>query len=660
MAWLDGPGSRDWRALSEIEWLLTNGLGGYASGTVSGAHTRRYHGLLVAAFQPPTDRHLVFTKIDERLKTAAGTAELASNQWADKAISPQGHQYLQAFDHRPHPTWTYAYGDAELTKEVQLLPGRQAVQIRYRLSPASEPAELELAWLVNYRDAHAETTGGRNKLYQQMMTENGVVVQAHAGAHPLSLAWERGTYKRTDVWYYEFFYAREAERGQSPREDHYNPGITTIALEPGDSVTLTVAADSMPTAMPWQELAPVPVPNGIPAEVAPLVAAADAYLVQRRETRTASLVAGYPWFGEWGRDAMIALPGITLITGRHEQARELIATFIHYMDQGIIPNRFPDDGSTPEYGTIDATLWLFHAVDRYWAYTHDDAFLKMVFPRLAGAIDWYRHGTHNGIRMDVDGLITGGAEGMALTWMDAVTDGHVVTPRAGKCVEIQGLWIHALRVMSGIARHLGEADPFAAVSAQATASFRDQFWSPELGYLYDRIDPEGQPDTSLRPNQVLALAMPSMPFERTERQTILSAVDQHLWTPYGLRTLTPASPDYQPKYHGDRKARDNAYHQGTVWSWLVGPYASAWMRAHGRRQEERQEWRRRLQPLLEHLDRDGCLGQISEIFDAEPPHAPKGSPAQAWSVAELLRAWMEEIEGKRPRGLSELTQSLMV
>lgn len=647
---------RDWPALESTEWLLANGLGGYASGTVSGAHTRRYHGLLVAAFAPPGDRWLMLAKVEERLKTEAGNFELTTDQWQDQSVSPQGYRHLVGFVATPVPTWTYRAGGATLTKEVWLIPGRNAVQVRYRLGSDSPPVDLEVAWLVNHRDPHGETTGRADVLYQQMLQGDGVLVQAYAGAHPLAIAWERGEYQRTDVWYYRFYHAREAERGLWATEDHYNPGTSRVALQPGETVTFTIAADGPPQALAWQGDQPTAL--GVATDrddvAAALAHSAAAYLVQRQQPPSTSVIAGYPWFGEWGRDAMIALPGLMLVTGRHAQAREVLATFIHFMDQGILPNTFPDDGSAPRYNTIDATMWLFWAFDRYWAYTQDDAFLKLVFPRLAGAIDWYTHGTHHGIHMDADGLITGSSPGHALTWMDAVVGDWVVTPRAGKPVEVNALWIHALRVMSAAARRLGEPDSYAAMAERAVAGFTAAFWQPAMGGLADRITPEGEPDGLWRPNQVLACAVPDPWLPLAMRRQILAGVEARLWTPYGLRSLAPDEPDYHGTYAGDRLQRDGAYHQGTVWSWLVGPYATACLRAAADVAAERLRWRRRLQPLLDHVALEGCLGHVAELFDGDPPHRPKGILAQAWSLAELLRVWVEEVQGHKPPGLSEV------
>jgi predicted glycogen debranching enzyme len=647
---------RDWPALQETEWLATNGLGGYASGTVSGANTRRYHGLLVAAFTPPGDRWLMLAKVEERLKTAEGHFELAASQWQDQSIAPQGYRYLTGFLADPMPTWTYQAGGATLTKQLWLIPGRNAVQLRYSLSADSPPADLEIAWLVNHRDPHGETTGRADVLYQQMLTDQGVLVQAYAGAHPLAIAWERGEYSRTDVWYYRFYHAREAERGLWATEDHYSPGTSRVTLAPGESVTFTAAAESRPHALSWQ--GDVPTALGTPVDQDPVEArlarSAAAYLVQRRQPPSTSVIAGYPWFGEWGRDAMIALPGLTLVTGRHDQAREILATFIHFMDQGVLPNTFPDDGSDPVYNTIDATMWLFWAFDRYWAYTRDDAFLKLVFPRLAGAIDWYSRGTHHGIHMDSDGLITGASPGRALTWMDAVVGDWVVTPRAGKPVEVNALWIHALRVMSAAARRLGEPDPYKVMAEKAAASFTAVFWQADWGGLADRITPEGEPERFWRPNQVFACAVPDPWLPLAVRRRILDGVEQRLWTPYGLRSLAPGEPGYHGVYAGDRVQRDGAYHQGTVWSWLIGPYATACLRAAADEAAERERWRQRVQPLLDHVDLEGCLGHVAELFDGDPPHRPKGALAQAWSMAELLRVWVEEVQGQKPLGLTEV------
>ena len=397
-----------------------------------------------------------------------------------------------------------------------------------------------------------------------------------------------------------------------------------------------------------------------------LVTAADQFLVRRDSTAGTTVIAGYHWFGDWGRDTMISLPGLALTTRRFDEAAQILRTFARYADRGMLPNRFPDGDEAPEYNTVDATLWWFHALDAYRRATGDLDLAREQFPLLAEVIDWHVRGTRHGIRLDpADGLLLAGEPGVQLTWMDAKIGDWVVTPRTGKPIEVNALWLNALEVMAELATRQGQSDTHYRELADRARAGMQRFWSETDGYLYDVIDPEDQGDPSLRPNQVFALSLPHRAFSPAQEAAVLTAIREHLLTPYGLRTLTPTHPAYVGQYAGDAAHRDSVYHQGTVWPWLLGAYVDATLNVRGATPEVRSELRELIRPLLDHLARDACLGSISEIFDGDPPHRPRGCVAQAWSVAEVLRAYarIESLESgdahseSGPGGASEQARS---
>jgi predicted glycogen debranching enzyme len=642
-------------ALLAREWLVTNGLGGYASGTVAGACTRRYHGLLVAALAPPVRRAVLVAKVDEEVEIDDRLFELGTNEYHDGTIAPTGYAYLSEFRLAGTvPSWTFSVPGADVEKTIWMGREQNSAYVRYRLLPGSRPARLRIRPYLTERDHHGTTRGNPGWKFGILPMTSGIRVEPWPGAIPYALTVNRGTFMADGAWYWKVLHREERARGLDDLEDLYVPGEFEVALAPGDAVTLLATTDLTARAPSDDEdvyeserkrqsllsdsalrLAdddiPIPEEGGLPRR---LVLAADQFLVRGPARRT--IIAGYHWFTDWGRDAMIALPGLTLVTGRVEEARDILLSFAGTVDEGMLPNRFPDQDGTPEYTSADAALWLFSALHDYLNRTKDRALLTRVFPALEEIVDRYRRGTRHGIRVDpADGLLEAGAPGFALTWMDARIDGRVITPRQGKAVELNALWYNALRLIAGWAETQGR-DPsgYDAEARRMRASFTARFTHAAAGYLYDVIGPDGTPDAALRPNQIFALSLPHPVIEGELARSILDIVTEHLLTPVGLRSLAPGSPEYRGSCTGGPARRDEAYHQGTVWPWLLGPYVKALVRVTG----DRLRARRLLEPFRGHLLEAG-LGTVGEIFDGDPPHRPRGCIAQAWSVAALLEAW---------------------
>lgn len=643
------------------EWLVTNGIGGFASGTISGLTTRRYHGLLMAAMQPPLGRTLLLAKLDETVEYDGIYPEsgrfylLHSNRWADGTREPDGFKYISHFHlEGTTPVWTFACGNALLEKRIWMEPGANTTYIQYKLLRATGPMTFEAKAFLNYRDYHA-TTIMNDWTPEISEVANGLSFTMFPGATPFYLLADDAEMTPHFDWYEGFFLAVEDYRGQNDVEEDliYGARIRRV-LRPGESLTI-VASTAVDASLDGDTAAAnrraherallaraqnAALQSCWSPEIEHLVLAADQFVVDRPTPRDAhgrSIIAGYPWFSDWGRDTMIALPGLTLVTGRPEVAASILRTYAQYVDQGMIPNRFPDVGEKPEYNTADATLWYFQAIRAYYQMTQDKAFLAELYDTLADIILWHRRGTRYNIHMKDDGLLYAGEEGVQLTWMDAKVDNWVVTDRIGKPVEINALWYNALCTMVEIADILGkDGSDYAALAAKARAGFA-AFWNEEMGYCYDVLDtPEEEPDLSLRPNQLLAVSLPYSPLTAVQQRSVVDACSRHLLTDHGLRSLSNDDPAYIGVYGGDRVKRDGAYHQGTVWSWLIGPFVSAHLRVY----QDKTAARTFLEPLFRSL-RDHGIGSLSEIFDGDAPFTPRGCTAQAWSVAELLRVWVE-------------------
>ena len=641
------------------EWLISNGIGGYGAGTVAGVLTRRYHGLLIAALKPPTQRTLLLTKLNETVKYNNLNYDLYCDRWADGTISAHGYKNLERFGlEGSTPVWRYRLADAVVEKRIWMQQGANTTYIRYTLVSGSQAIALSLDALVNYRDHHGDTHASDWQMNIEPI-ERGIRVKANPDAAALYLTSSSNqsvTWKPTQIWFYNYGLAVEQYRGLIEVEDHLLAGTCTVILEPGASVTIAASTEpdsNLDFNSAWQQHYDYeqsiltqatklePKSDRQPEWLDTLILAADSFIVDRPTDtfpQGKTIIAGYPWFSDWGRDTMISLPGLTLTTGRPNIAASILRTFARYVDRGMLPNVFPDGGESPDYNTVDATLWYFEAIYAYYLHTKDQNLIAELFPILSDIVKHYCQGTRYNIHQDADGLIYAGEAGVQLTWMDAKVDDWVVTPRIGKPIEINALWYNALIIMEQFALLLERSPDEYSRLAQATRNGFQRFWS-ESGYCYDVLDMSEGNDISLRPNQIFAVSLPSLKdapallnFE--QQKSIVDTVARELLTPYGLRSLAPQHPDYQGHYGGDRRQRDGAYHQGTVWTWLIGHFVQAHFKVY--RQPETA--RNFLLPIVKHLE-TGCVGTISEIFDGDSPFAPRGCFAQAWSVAEVLRAW---------------------
>ena len=643
----------DLAAAERREWLCTNGIGGFASGTVAGTLTRRYQGLLVAALKPPLGRTLLVAKVDETVEYDGLARSLSANRWASGAVDPHGDREIERFAlDGTTPVWTYAIGAALVEKRVWMEQGANTTYVRYRALRARGHVALQLKVLVNYRDYHGTTRGDGWQMHVAPVP-NGLSVVAFEGAHPFVILSDGADAQPEHTWYRSFELPAERERGLDATEDHLHAGTFDVSLEPGGALTVVLSTESTPSLdgeRAWrrrvrheaQRIAAWkrgwPKTRKAPDWISQLVLAADQFVVRRplAEDRDGmTVIAGYHWFGDWGRDTMIALPGLTLATGRAEVARRILTTFARFVDRGMLPNRFPEAGEAPEYNTVDAALWYVQAIRAYHGATGKNGILKDLFPVLEEIVRWHREGTRYGIKEDpADGLLASGEPGVQLTWMDAKVGDWVVTPRTGKAVEINALWYNALVSMAAFARRLRKpAKPWEELSARVRTGF-ERFWNERAGCCYDVIDGPDGLDDALRPNQIFTVSLPESPLSRVRQKRVVDACARHLLTSYGLRSLAPGHPQYQGRYGGDQWRRDGAYHQGTVWAWLLGPFALAHFKVYG----DVVAARSFLEPLAQHL-RDYGVGSIAEIFDGDAPFAPRGCIAQAWSVAETLRAW---------------------
>ncbi len=655
------------QGLAWKEWLVTNGLGGYASGTIAGTLTRRFHALLIAALPTPFGRTVMLNALWERLRWPDGrVVSLARLVDTGAGQEFDATTYLTAFRlEQGLPVWEYECEGVQFEKRILMPHLQNTVHISYRLL-STEPVRLELRPLVAFRLHEAPVNHPVAAPYALQACGDRFEIAPGGGLPPLRL-FLHGDEKAFTVMPENFgniVYALEQNRGYECCGDLWTPGYFRLTLGPDAPGTLVAATE------PWETidaLGPEELPgaetrrrkhlleaakrvpqSGIPAE---LVLAADQFIITpagriEEEARARAfgdevrtVIAGYHWFTDWGRDTMISLEGLTLCTGRQREAGYILRTFGHYVREGLIPNMFPEGTKEGLYHTADATLWFFHAIHRYLQETDDRSTLRQLLPKLKSIFEHHVRGTRFGIGVDpADGLVRQGEEGYQLTWMDAKVDGWVVTPRRGKAVEINALWYNALRLLEGWLRE--EGDPLAPqveeCAARAGESFNRRFWYEEGGYLYDVIDGEQGGDTACRPNQILAISLDHPVLAQERWEPVFNVVRERLLTPVGLRSLAPGHRDYKSQYYGDLRARDAAYHQGTVWGWLAGPFVDAWLRVHP---DDRAGARTTLEGFTAHLD-DSGVGTLSEIFDAEAPYTSRGCIAQAWSVAEVLRAWV--------------------
>ncbi|MEH2237756.1 amylo-alpha-1,6-glucosidase [Nostoc sp.] len=747
--------------LDTREWLLTNGLGSLASGTLSDVRTRTYHGWLFAATNPPSGRTLLFSHIEASLEVLGSVVALGTNFWGSGQIEPTGYKLLRCFDINPVPKWTWGQDNWQLTRQLVMpyglvgggdwgksrgagsreqgenssflhpspcplppgplpLPNAPAqfchrILIQYRYD-GSDTAILRLRLLIAERDFHHQQTASPGLQFSELLGQQQVCLQAKNSGNfgiPWHLRWTQGKYQPDAVWYWNYGLSEETKRGLGDKEDLYSPGYLIVTLQPGDVVTLEARVgfpDSMADVLTsetfaeaveaeqerlsqilgWSEgstgaekqrskgviknLSPLP-PISRPLPVVPnapcltqlleklrqpqrsvkvphaqstiwqeLIKASDQFIVYRASIAGPTIIAGYHWFNERGRDILIALPGLALVPQRFDLAKGVLRTFGHYCRHGLMPNAFPDADGESLYNSIDAALWWIETLGLYLEATQDWEFLAEQFSVVQQIHKAFVGGTRYNIQVDaIDGLIGWDARGVALTWMDVVIGSYPVTPRSGKPVEINALWYSALCWLSQWAERLSQlefGEPVRltkqaqryAEQAERVKTSLQKFWNPQLGYLYDTIEPDDRRNFQIRPNAVLALSLHHCGFSEQQGCQILDLATASLLTPYGLRSLDPGDPEYKGKYEGNQEQRDRAYHQGTVWAWLIGPYIRAWQRFYPQ-QSLPFDW----QPLLDHFLFDACLGSISEIFDGDSPHTPRGAIAQAWSVAEVIR-----------------------
>lgn len=663
-------GKSDWRTFErgiEREWLVTNGIGGYASSTIVNANTRKYHGYLVAAHNPPGWRVVQFTKLDEWFATPHCLYNLSANE-TRSGYKETGFIHLQQVKINPFPTFTYSFGDIVLEKTIFMLYGRNTTVILYRVINGTEPGLLTLNPLVNCRGYHYITSQGDLEFTQQLIP-GGVAVKGRDDIPPLLLTCSAGGFAPEGHWYYGMAYAGERERGENPYEDHYIPGHFDISFGPGEHKTFTVVATTVEVdqaAFNAEELLEsekerlrrVVDQAGYDDHLARrLVQAADAFIVYRRSTGYKTVIAGYPWFTDWGRDTMISLPGLTLVTRRFQEAREILITYARQTNKGLLPNSFRIGAAEPIFNTVDASLWFVNAAYKYLVYTGDLDFVRQeVYPALKDIIYWYMNGTEFNIAMDEDGLMNAGSPDVQLTWMDAKVDGWVVTPRHGKAVEINALWYNAVNVLKLMAGLFGDEFPCPDLPGKIKENFISKFWLEEDGYLCDVISPEGV-DRRLRPNQLLAVSLPYPLLTPEQGRRVVQRIWKELYVTYGIRSLSPGECDYRGCYAGDRVQRDSCYHMGTSWSWLMGPFITAYRKSHEYSPASKVQALRFISPFRDQL-RDHGVGYISEIFDGDEPAIPRGCFAQAWGVAEVLRAYIEDVMEIRPPAEAELKAKL--
>jgi predicted glycogen debranching enzyme len=676
----DALGSFD--ATGKREWLVTNGIGGFAAGTLSLLNTRRYHGLLFAALRPPVDRVALVVKLDVTARYGGAPVPLATNEFADGTVAPRGFCHLESFRLEGLiPVWTWLIADARLEQRLWMRHGENTTYAHFTRIGGSKALRLSIEPLCTYRDYHWQPRGER--AFGVEPVPGGVRIHAHDGARPYRIVSAGADVAVQPQWHWNFRHREESARGLDDLEDLLRPAGFELDLEPGQTRAVILTAEThepMPASaalagerVRQQEISDrfhrahqALMPGTERLRVDRLALAADQFLVERRDASGKPLgktvIAGYPWFSDWGRDTMIALSGLTLATGRSDIAASVLRTFAKFVNQGMLPNRFPDAGDAPEYNTVDASLWFFVAAHEYLRATHDTVFAAEIYPTLKDMLDWHMRGTRFGIHMDrTDALLFAGEPGVQLTWMDAKVGDWVVTPRIGKPVEINALWFNAVSILRALAAELEQSDDhvdYAALAGRIRQSFEQAFWFEAGGYLYDVIDgPEGEADAagrrrdgSLRPNQLLALSLPHPLLSGEKARRVLDLCAAELWTPVGLRSLAARDGRYVGRYGGGPIERDGAYHQGTVWTWLLGPFVAAHYRVHGDPAAALEF----LRGIPAHL-REACVGQVSEIMDADPPFEARGCFAQAWGVAEILRVWSEINESENRRHADQET-----
>lgn len=678
----------------EKEWLATNGIGGYASSTIIGANTRRYHGLLIADGPHTLGRTLLLSKLEEFLYIEGREFPLSTNIYPN-AIYPEGYKHLLQFSLNPFPTFNYLINGMSIEKLVFMVHGENTTVVLYRInrnieSPSTTLISLNIRFMVAFRDYHWLTHQNSTFNTNHKMLDNNICLQPYEELPAMYVYHNAESVEKAQFWYKNMEYPREIERGLEAHEDLFCPFTLSFDLNKETNCYIVASTheynkidvfelfrketerrrrypyvvqhnsnqsqnkerleygrdNNYEKGRAYDDTKQLPNSEKITRLIESLLSVSDTFIVRRGNDRK-SIIAGYHWFGDWGRDTMISLPGITLVQGRFEEAKEILLSYARYVDKGMIPNRFPDYGEIPEYNTVDASLWFINAVYQYLRFAKDLKSIKNnLYGTLKEIVAYYKKGTRFNIHMDTDGLIYAGAEGVQLTWMDAKLCDWVVTPRMGKAVEVNALWYNALKILSYLAREMNfkeDCNNYNTLANKVKESFNKSFWFEEGHYLYDYINNELK-DAAIRPNQIFAVSLPYPVLLMERWRNVTNVVSKHLLTPYGLRTLSPEDKNYIGCYCGNVYERDKAYHQGTVWTWLIGPYISGYVRAHAGTKNTIEYAMGLLEPFYAHLFESG-LGTISEIFDGNAPHKPRGCISQAWSVAEILRVYFEYIYG---------------
>ena len=629
--------------VSQKEWLVTNGLGGYAGSSVAGANTRRYHGLLVAAFNPPTDRKVLVSKIEETLLVGDEQYEFSANHYGE-FVHPPGWQYLVSFERLPIPRWVYQADSHCIAKTLFMVQNQNTTVISYQ-NLGKESVVLRLNPLCVHRDYHSLFHEDTFHNFFMEQGKNCLKIYPNYGSEAFYVGFTKGNFKENRHWFNNFTYPKEQERGLDFQEDAYSLGQFEIELAPNEECFLTLSTHSnvlseQPTTLRKQEIERIKALGDTQTDsfLQDLVVSANQFVVQRKSTQSESIIAGYHWFTDWGRDTMIALRGLCISLGHKETSQRILTTFFNYLDDGMLPNRFPDNSRDPiEYNTIDATLWLFVALYEYYVKFDDLDFIKKHFDKLFEVLDAHKNGTRYGIHVTDEGLLYGGKGIAQLTWMDARVGDFVVTPRHGCPVEVNALWYNALKITQFFGRKLDrKTDIYNLMIRKFEKNFKPKFWN-DKGYLNDVVMPHNEVDTSIRPNQIYALSLPFRLLNVEDEALVLANVREHLFTPFGLRTLSPEDPAFVPTYGGDQWQRDTAYHQGTVWPFLLGEYWQAYLQVHHFSKVAKAEMMASLETIKHHFYENDCLLGISEIFDGLEPTQGRGTANQAWSVGAIIK-----------------------
>lgn len=619
--------------LKELEWLETNGLGGWAMGSLSTINTRKYHSWLAASFNPPTDRQVVIPKLSENLTLGDVYCSLDANQYGEE-LHPNGWNYLHSFERELYPKWSFKTELGVLTRSLLMPNGKNTTLVKYEFDGEQE-VSFHLRPFHVFRDIHGLNKDG-GYLFNYHPIDNGVEIEDKATGNKCRVQVSVPTQVNMHEHIHEnMTYSKERDRGYDYTEKWATLGYLDLKIKAGDQVYVVLSTESTEvsnaaTLFEAEVARRISLVKDVKSDFEKqLRIAADQFIVDRGESK--SIIAGYPWFTDWGRDTMISLEGLTLVTGRYDDALGILEAFRQVLVEGLIPNRFVEVGSDPEYNAIDATLWYVVAIYQYKKYSGRsiDTFL----PAIRSIIDWHIKGTKYGIKLAEDGLLSGGVEGWQLTWMDAKLDGHVVTPRRGKAVEINALWFNVLQIADELSKEFDFGLNAKALAAKCKKAFNQEFIKPN-GALYDVIDLEGKKDDSIRPNQAFAGSLPFKIISRDTAKAVVAELEKHLLTPHGMRSLTGSDPGFRGSCRGDLHSRDYAYHQGTVWMWLWGSYAST--KLYVDQIEGEKAVKKQLRAIEKHFYQNG-IGSLSEVFDGEKPHLAGGCPAQAWSVAEVLR-----------------------